>query len=65
MIPYGRQFIDNEDIRAVVKTLRSDWLTTGPAVKAFEKAFAEYVASKYDVAVCNGTAALHAIMNCL
>ena len=65
MIPYGRQFIDDEDIRAVVETLRSDWLTTGPAVKAFEEAFAEYVGSRYAVAVCNGTAALHAIMNCL
>ena len=65
MIPYGRQFIDDEDIQAVVKTLRSDWLTTGPAVKAFEEAFAEYVGSRYAVAVCNGTAALHAIMNCL
>ena len=65
MIPYGRQYIDNDDIRAVVETLRSDWLTTGPAVKAFEEAFAEYVGSRYAVAVCNGTAALHAIMNCL
>ena len=65
MIPYGRQFIDDEDIQAVVETLRSDWLTTGPAVKAFEEAFAEYVGSRYAVAVCNGTAALHAIMNCL
>ena len=65
MIPYGRHFIDDEDIRSVVETLRSDWLTTGPAVKAFEEAFAEYVGSRYAVAVCNGTAALHAIMNCL
>ena len=65
MIPYGRQIIDNEDIRAVVKTLQSDWLTTGPAVKAFEESFAEYVGSRYAVAVCNGTAALHAIMNSL
>jgi len=65
MIPYGRQFIDDEDIQAVVETLRSDWLTTGPEVTAFEESFAEYVGSKYAVAVCNGTAALHAIMNCL
>ena len=65
MIPYGRQFIDDDDIQAVVETLRSNWLTTGPAVKAFEEAFAEYVGSRYAVAVCNGTAALHAIMNCL
>ncbi len=65
MIPYGRQFIDDDDIRAVVETLRSNWLTTGPAVKAFEESFAEYVGSRYAVAVCNGTAALHAIMNSL
>ena len=63
MIPYGRQLIDEEDIQAVVKTLQSDWLTTGPAVKAFENDFADYVDASYAVAVNSGTAALHAIMH--
>lgn len=59
-IPYGRQSIDEEDIRAVVETLRSDFLTTGPKVEEFEKCVAEYVGAKYAVAISNGTAALHA-----
>lgn len=58
-IPYGRQSIDNNDIRAVVKVLRSDWLTQGPAVKQFEEELAKYCGAKYAVAVSNGTAALH------
>ena len=43
MIPYGRQFIDEDDIRAVVEALRSDWLTTGPKVAEFEQLFAKRV----------------------
>jgi perosamine synthetase len=62
MIPYGKQTIDDDDIRAVVEVLRSDWLTTGPKVPEFEKAVADFVGAKYAVAVCNGTAALHAVM---
>src|SRR3989338_10507184 len=58
-IPYGRQAIDNADIKAVVKVLRSDWLTQGPAVKQFEESLAKYCNAKYAVAVSNGTAALH------
>lgn len=58
-LPYGRQFISDEDIEAVVKVLRSDFLTQGPAVEEFEKDFAEAVGSKFCVAVSNGTAALH------
>lgn len=58
-IPYGRQWIDEEDIVAVVAALRSDWLTQGPLVGQFEKAVAEYCGAKYAVAVANGTAALH------
>lgn len=58
-IPYGRQEITEEDINAVVQTLKSDWLTQGPAVAEFEKQFAKYVDAKYAVAVSNGTAALH------
>jgi dTDP-4-amino-4,6-dideoxygalactose transaminase len=58
-IPYGRQTITQEDIDAVVTTLTSDFLTQGPKVAEFEKAFADYVGAKYAVAVSNGTAALH------
>jgi UDP-4-amino-4,6-dideoxy-N-acetyl-beta-L-altrosamine transaminase len=59
MINYGKQSIDSSDINAVVDTLKSDWLTQGPKVTEFEKALAEYCGSKYAIAVCNGTAALH------
>ncbi len=61
-IPYGRQEIDEDDIAAVVEVLRSDWLTTGPAVERFERAFAGLVGAQYAVAVSNGTAALHVAM---
>jgi len=59
-IPYGSQWIDDHDIEAVVETLKSDYLTTGPKIKEFENKFANYVDSKYAVAIANGTAALHA-----
>jgi UDP-4-amino-4,6-dideoxy-N-acetyl-beta-L-altrosamine transaminase len=59
VIPYGKQDISEEDIAAVVQTLRSDFLTQGPKIKEFEEAFARYVGSQYAVAVANGTAALH------
>ena len=62
MIPYGRQFIDEEDIQAVIKVLQSDWLTTGPKISELERAFAECVNAKEAVAVSNGTAALHSAM---
>ena len=65
MIPYGRQCIDEDDINAVVKVLRSDWLTTGPKVAEFENAVAGYVGTKYAVAVSSGTAALHCAMYAL
>lgn len=58
-IPYGRQTIEEEDIQAVVDVLRSDWLTQGPAVDAFEEALAAYCGSRYAVACTSGTAALH------
>jgi len=61
-LPYGRHWIDDDDIREVVRTLRSDWLTTGPAVEEFERAFASYTGARHAVAVANGTAALHAAM---
>lgn len=59
MIPYGKHHIDEDDIQAVVDTLRSGVLTQGPAVEAFEQAVAEYVGAKYAIAVSSGTAALH------
>lgn len=59
MIPYGRQWIQEDDIEAVVDVLRSDFLTTGPKVSEFERVVADYVGAKYAVAVSNGTAALH------
>ncbi|MEG2341181.1 MAG: UDP-4-amino-4,6-dideoxy-N-acetyl-beta-L-altrosamine transaminase [Odoribacter sp.] len=58
-IPYGRQHITEEDIQAVVETLRSDYLTQGPKIAEFERAFAGYVGAKYAVAVNNATAGLH------
>ena len=62
MIPYSKQSIDTDDIEAVVEVLSSDWLTTGPKVPEFETALAKFVSAKHAVAVCNGTAALHAAM---
>ena len=59
MIPYGRQWIDDADIAAVVAVLKSDWLTQGPAVPRFERAVAEYCGIEHAVAVGNGTMALH------
>lgn len=59
MIPYGRQDISEADIQAVVDVLRSDFLTQGPAVPAFEKAVAEYCGVQQAVAVNSATSALH------
>jgi UDP-4-amino-4,6-dideoxy-N-acetyl-beta-L-altrosamine transaminase len=56
---YGRQWIEDKDIEAVVNVLKGDFLTTGPYTREFEKKIADYVGSKYAVAVSNGTAALH------
>ncbi|MCK4372149.1 MAG: aminotransferase class I/II-fold pyridoxal phosphate-dependent enzyme, partial [candidate division Zixibacteria bacterium] len=61
-LPYGRQHVDEEDIRAVVDVLRSDWWTQGPAVPAFERELADYVGAAEAVACANGTAALHLSM---
>ncbi|MGA9968441.1 MAG: UDP-4-amino-4,6-dideoxy-N-acetyl-beta-L-altrosamine transaminase [Terriglobales bacterium] len=60
LLPYGRQSIDESDIQAVVETLRSDWLSTGPKVAEFEEAMAAWVDAKYAVSFSSGTAALHA-----
>jgi len=58
-IPYGKQWISEDDIEKVLEVLKSDYLTTGPVVLDFERAFAKNVGAKYAVAVANGTAALH------
>jgi dTDP-4-amino-4,6-dideoxygalactose transaminase len=59
MLPYGRQSIRAEDIRAVVAVLRGDWLTTGPAVAEFEAGLSRWAGGHPAVAVTSGTAALH------
>jgi UDP-4-amino-4,6-dideoxy-N-acetyl-beta-L-altrosamine transaminase len=59
IIPYGKQSISEADIQAVVDVLRSDFLTQGPVVPAFEQAVASYCHARYGVAVSNATAALH------
>ncbi len=59
-IPYGKQSIDENDIKAVVDVLKSDFITTGPKIEEFEIKVADYVGAKYAVAIANGTAALHA-----
>lgn len=59
-IPYGKQYIDEEDIQAVMEVLKSDYITTGPKIDELEKRIAEYTGAKYAVVVSNGTAALHA-----
>lgn len=58
-LPYGRHQIDDADIAAVTDVLKSDWLTTGPAVGRFETALIEATGAPHAVAVSNGTAALH------
>jgi perosamine synthetase len=58
-LPYGKQFIDEDDIEAVVSVLKSDFITQGPSIEKFEQKVAEYVGAKYAIAFCNGTAALH------
>ena len=59
MIPYGRQEITQNDVDAVVKILRQDFLTQGPAVPQFEKTVLDYCGSSYGVAVNSATSALH------
>jgi len=59
LIPYARQSIGEEDVRAVVDVLGSDWLTQGPAVVRFERAVTDYCGARFAVAVNSGTSALH------
>ncbi len=60
ILPYGHQWIDKNDIRAAVRVLKSDWLTQGLEIQKFEEVVAKYCRAKYAVAICSGTAALHA-----
>jgi len=64
-IPYGRQSINEEDERAVLAALRSDYLTQGPATRQFEVELADYVGARHAVAVSSATAGLHLIMAAL
>ena len=57
---YGHQSIDESDIDAVIRVLKSDWLTQGPKIDEFEKKLGEYCGAKYAVVFSSGTAALHA-----
>lgn len=59
IIPYAKQYLDEDDIQAVVEALKGDYLTTGPYISQFESEFAQKVGAKYAVAVSSGTAALH------
>jgi len=65
MLPYGRHSISEDDIRAVCEALRSDWLTTGPAVERFERSICEFTGAEHGVAVSSGTAALHVALSAL
>ena len=62
-LPYGRQSLDKNDVNSVLKVLKSNFITQGPEIINFEKAFAKYVGAKYAVACATGTAALH--LSCL
>lgn len=59
MIPYGKHFIEDDDIEEVVNVLRNGWLTQGPKIDEFESTFAKMVGAKYAVAVSSATAGLH------
>ncbi|HLP57200.1 MAG TPA: UDP-4-amino-4,6-dideoxy-N-acetyl-beta-L-altrosamine transaminase [Candidatus Deferrimicrobium sp.] len=65
MIPYGKHWLDDDDIAAVTNVLKSDFLTQGPAIGTFEKALTDYLGARYAVAVANGTAALHLAVKAL
>lgn len=64
-LPFHQPDIGSEEIEAVVRTLRSGWLTTGPETRAFEQAFAEFVGARHAIAVNSGTAALHLALDAI
>jgi len=59
IIPYNKHFIDNNDIKNVIKTLNSDFISSGPNISSFENKIKKYLGGKYCCAVSSGTAALH------
>lgn len=65
LIPYGHQTITDADIESVINVLKSNWLTTGPAITRFEEKLAAFTQSSDAVALNSGTAALHAMLNAL
>jgi dTDP-4-amino-4,6-dideoxygalactose transaminase len=65
LLPFHKPEITDDDVRSVVETLRSGWLTTGPKVKRFEEDFARYVGCTHAVAVNSGTAALHLALDAI
>ncbi len=58
-LPYGTQWIDEKEIREVIDSLKSNWITTGPKMRLFEENFKKFKGTKYAIAVNSGTAALH------
>ena len=58
-LPYGRHAVDDDDVAAVARTLRGDWLTGGPAVAGFEAALTRVTGASHAIACASGTAALH------
>lgn len=59
IIPYSRHFVDKDDIKSVIKVLKSDFLTTGPTVKIFEEKINKFCKSKFSICVSNASAGLH------
>ena len=58
-LPYGTQWLDEQEINEVIDSLKSSWITTGPKMRIFEENFKNFIGSKYAIAVNSGTAALH------
>ena len=63
LLPYGFQWIDDEDVDAVARMLKNDWITQGPMIDKFEEKVANYCGAEYGVAFSNGTTALHAAVS--
>ena len=59
IIPYGKQYIDNDDLLSIKKSLKEPLITTGKIVKKFEKALSKFLKVKHAITCCSGTAALH------
>ena len=59
IIPYGRQYIDNQDIKSVSKSLKQDLITTGEYVEKFQSQIKQLLKSKFAISCSSGTAGLH------